>query len=165
MPDGVRERFLDDAIGGHLERPGQRPRLPSIESSTVSPPLSGLGDELGQLGEIRLRRELVGLIGAAEDAEQPVQLEDGLPARVLDRAEDLLGPGRLLRHDAARRAGLHAHDADVVGDDVVQLARDPDPLLEHGAAGVLLALALELARPCCKLALAIPAPRGPRRRA
>ena len=64
-----------------------------------------------------------------------------------------------------RRAapGLHAHDADVVSDDVVELARDPDALLEHGAAGVLLPLALELARPCRKLALAIP-PRTDRER-
>ena len=129
---------------------------PSIESSTVSPPCPALRDELGQLGEIRLRRQLVGLIGAAEDAEQPVQLEHGLSAGVLDRAEDLLGFGGLLRHDTTRRPGLHAHHADVVGDDVVQLASDPHPFLEHGAAGVLLPLALELPRPCRELTFAIP---------
>ena len=156
VPEGVRERFLDDAIGGHLERAGQRPRLPLDRELDRQPALPGLGDELGQLGEIRLRRQLVGLIGAAEEAEQPVQLEHGLAAGVLDRAEHLLGLGGLLRHDAPRRAGLHAHHADVVGDDVVQLARDPHPLLEHGAAGVLLPLALQLARPCRELALAIP---------
>ena len=138
---------------------------PSIDELDRQPALSGLGDELGQLGEIRLRRQLIGLVGAAEHAEQPVQLEDCLPARVLDRAEDLLGPGRLLCHDAARRPGLHAHDADVVGDDVVQLARDPDSLLEHGTAGVLLPLALELPRPAQQARARDPDPAGPRRRA
>ena len=50
----------------------------------------------------------------------------------------------LAGHHASRRAGLDAHDADVVGDDVVQLARDAHPLLEHGPPRVLLALPLQL---------------------
>ena len=59
-------------------------------------------------------------------------------------------------HDAPRGAGLDAHHADVVGDDVVQLARDPYALLEHRPAGVLLALALELGRLRGEFALPVP---------
>src|SRR4051794_40550276 len=56
------------------------------------------------------------------------------------------GPGlaRVAVEDDAGRAGLHAHDADVVGHDVVQLPGDPDAFGEDGAAGVLVAFAAEL---------------------
>ena len=134
---------------------GQRPRLALDRELDRQPALPGLRDELGQLREVGLRRQLVGLVGAAEEAEQAVQLDDGLPAGGLDRAERLLGLVGLPRHDAPRRAGLDAHDADVVGDDVVQLARDPHALLEHGAAGVLLPLALQLGRLRGQFALAV----------
>ena len=42
----------------------------------------------------------------------------------------------------------------MVGDDVVQLARDAHALVEHGSPGVLLALALQLDRLGAQLALA-----------
>ena len=89
-----------------------------------------------------------------------MQLEDRLPARRLDRAQ---GGGRLVRlafHHPPGRAGLHPHHADVVGHDVVQLAGDADPLGEHGLAGVLLPLPLELGGPVGQLPLAAPATTG-----
>ena len=68
---------------------------PSTESPTVSLALRGLRDQLRQLREIGLRRQLVGLAARRRKAEQPVQLDDGLPAGLLDRAEHLLGLGGL----------------------------------------------------------------------
>ena len=50
-------------------------------------------------------------------------------------------------HDGAGGAGLDAHHADVVGDDVVQFAGDADTLGEHGLAGVLLPFCLQLDGP------------------
>ena len=85
--------------------------------------------------------------GAAQEAEQPVQLDDGLPAGRLDRAQGLDRLVGLALHHPPGRPRLHAHHADVVGHDVVQLAGDAHPLVEHGLAGVLLPLPLELGGP------------------
>ena len=45
--------------------------------------------------------------------------------------------------DAARALRLQDHQHHAVGDDVVQLARDPLALLARGRAGALVALAVE----------------------
>ena len=55
-------------------------------------------------------------------------------------------PGSELE-DGVGGGGLHDDHAQVVGDDVVHLARDPRLLLGRGAARVRLLLALELGRP------------------
>ncbi len=65
-----------------------------------------------------------------------LQLGDGLPTGRLDRAQRLLGLFGLARHDPACGTGLHSHDADMVGDDVVQLASDTHSFIEHGPLGV-----------------------------
>jgi hypothetical protein len=44
----------------------------------------------------------------------------------------------LLCHDAPRCACLYAHHADVVGDYVMELARDPYAFFQDGSAGILL---------------------------
>ena len=91
-----------------------------------------------------MRCEIVRLIGTAEKAEQPVQLEHGLAAGVLDRAQHLHRLLRTPQHDPPCRAGLNAHDADVVRDDVVQFPSDAYTLFEHCASCVLVPLALQL---------------------
>ena len=144
--EGVGERLLDDAVHRQLERARQRPRLALDRQVDRQLALRRLRDQLRQLREVGLRRQRVVLALAAQEAEQPVQLDDGLPAGRLDRAERLLRLVGPPRHHPPRRARLDAHHADVVGHDVVQLARDPDALLEHRPARVLLALALQLGR-------------------
>ena len=89
-----------------------------------------------------MRGEVVRLVGTAEKAEQPVQLEHGLAAGVLDRTQYLHCLLRTPQHHAPCGAGLNAHDADVMRDDVVQFTSDAHPLLEHGAPRVLVPLAL-----------------------
>ena len=59
---------------------------------------------------------------------------------------------RLLVEDPLRGAGLDHDDAQVVGDDVVQLSRDPGPFLGSGLAERRRSLALDLARPSLVLA-------------
>ena len=60
--EGVGQRLLDHPVGGHLERARQRPRLALDRQLDRQPSLPGLRDQLGELGEVRLRRELVGLV-------------------------------------------------------------------------------------------------------
>ena len=80
-----------------------------------------------------LRRQIVAVTGLSEEPEQAVQLQDRLAAGRLDRAQRLLGLVAIaVEHDPGG-ARLDAHHADVVGDDVVQVTRDPHPLLEHRA--------------------------------
>src|SRR4051812_44628981 len=89
----------------------------------------------------------------AKRTEEHVELVDGAPARRLDRRQLL---GRLLglgRQDRPRSARLDPHEADVVRDDVVQLSRDPDPLVANGTALAFEPLAFELPGALVELAL------------
>ena len=126
---------------------GQRPGVTLDREVDGQLALRGLRDEVAELGEAGLGGEVVGLAGAAQEPEQTVQLDDRLAAGRFDRAERRRRLVRLAFHHPPGRAGLHAHHADVVGDDVVQLAGDADPLGEHGLAGVLLPLSLAARRP------------------
>ena len=69
----------------------------------------------------------------AQQAEDHAQLVLGRPAGGLDGLESrarLLG---VLVHEASADARLHGYDRQGVGDDVVQLAGDTDPLILDGA--------------------------------
>jgi hypothetical protein len=77
-----------------------------------------------------------------QDAQQPAHVVDRLAPGGLDGGQRLAHL-RLLALEHPRRAlGLHDHDADVVRDDVVQLAGDAGALVGHRLAGAQLALAL-----------------------
>ena len=73
------------------------------------------------------------------------------PQRLVERRS-----GRT-RHDPFGRPGLHDHDAHAVGDDVVQVACDPGPLVEDRLAGEQLALGLGADRPLLERVEAKPA--------
>ena len=79
-------------------------------------------------------------------AEQPAHLGERRAAGLLDAAERLLVLVERGGQLVPDRADLQDHDADRVGDDVVELARDPRALLGDGDAGRRLALALGLGR-------------------
>ena len=116
--ESVRQRLLDDAIGGELERTREAAPLSVDDELDGEPSLNGVRDQLVEPCQVGARRQLVGLVGAAEEAEQAVQLVDRLATRGLDRAQDLLrllGPAA---HHAARSPGLDPDDADVVSDGV-----------------------------------------------
>ena len=150
---GVGERLLDDPVRRHLERGRERPRVTLDRQVDRQRPAGRLRHQIVELGQPRLGREFVGLAGAAQEPEQAVHLDDGLAAGGLDRAQGL---GRLVGlavHHPPGRPRLHPHETHVVGHDVVQLPGDADPLGEHGLAGVLLPLLLQLGGPVGQLAL------------
>ena len=65
----------------------------------------------------------------AEHSHHPAHLGQGLPAGGLHRLQGLPLDLLVLAEPAAYSGGLHRHDAEAVTDHVVQLARDPVPLL------------------------------------
>jgi hypothetical protein len=87
-----------------------------------------------------------GLIRLAQDIEYRRQLSHCLAARCFDRRER----GTRLLQPAVDHvpgdAGLHIHQRDVVREDVMQLARDPEPLVARPAARLLLLYAGPLRR-------------------
>src|SRR5439155_20179081 len=76
----------------------------------------------------------------AEDPEQATHLRERLAAGLLDREEWRAGPCGLLVEEKPGGAGLDGHDADAVGNHVVELARDPRPLFSDRRPRPLLAL-------------------------
>ena len=82
--------------------------------------------------------------------------------RPLDRLERLAGALGVAVEHAPRALGLRDHHPDAVRDDVVQLARDPRPLLAHGDALALALLALQQ-RPGAARARGLLRPSEPRR--
>ena len=67
-----------------------------------------------------------------QGAEQGAHLGDRLARGRLDGLQCGRGPVGVGVDEPAGPGGLHAHDRDVVGDDVVQLAGDPQPLVDDG---------------------------------
>lgn len=92
---------------------------------------AGLANQSLEVGEPWLRCEGSGLPVGAEHPEQASHRRECLTGGRLDRRE-VLGLRGVLRAEApSYRRGLDGHHADRVGDDVVQLAGDPGPLLDR----------------------------------
>src|SRR5262249_32292079 len=89
------------------------------------PGAADLVEHVAYVLERRRRGGLELLRRAAQDAEQPAQLGERLPGRAADDLHRALGLGG----PAGRRRGgslaWARHEADVMRDDVVQLAGDP----------------------------------------
>ena len=139
---GVRQPLLHDAVGRAPERGGERRVVRDVDprSARACPAQARLLDEGGDLGERRLRR-LGGRLGRAlaQHADHLAQL---LERRVRARADHRRGLGDLLGRRVAvelERPGVQAQERDAVGEDVVHLARDAQPL---GLARLLDAQAL-----------------------
>ena len=143
---GVGDALLDDPVDGpadrvrHLggvARPGRR-------SSTLSPPLAGLVDQLAEVGVRRLRRPSGGSpSGVAQHAEHAAQVGQRLVGLVLDHRRAGAHLARASRSVAERqRAGVHGDLGDPVGQHVVHLAGDPGPLVGPGLRDAELLLGL-----------------------
>ena len=94
------------------------------------------------MDEARLRSERDLLVILAQDAEQPPHLGERA-ARRCDSIASIApraSSGRRSLERVARAARLEHDHLDRVRDDVVELARDPRPLLGHRRAGPLVAL-------------------------
>jgi hypothetical protein len=144
----VGQPFLHDAVDREPEAlvHRHRPTLGPERRAHAAP-----ADEPRHVRETGLRVERWragrGVVDA-EQAEQPAQLGQRLPAVLLDLLQGL-GGGCVVGQVAALRGGLHHDRRDVVGDHVVQLPRDAAALLEgRGMPRLLLdhgALAIDLA--------------------
>jgi hypothetical protein len=146
--DRVRQAFLYEPVRGHVDSRRKLHRLAFDQQLDGQAGLARLGDELVDLLEARLGGERGRLFGPAEDADHSPHLGERLAPGLLDdeqRLELLLLVGP---EQAAHGRCLHGHHADAVPDDVVELARDPRPLIGNGEHGLLLALLL---RPSCQL--------------
>ena len=113
-----------------------------------------LGERL-DAPERRLRRPRLLLVVVPQHPEQPAHLTEGLLARALDRVERGTGGRGIAGEHLAPTAGLDDDDRDRVRDDVVELPRDPRPLLGHGCSCALVLIALELDRAERERALAL----------
>ena len=145
MADGVAERLLDDPVGRQLHPGGQRSRgVPVTSTATVRPAASAVGDQLVQPVQGGLGRVVLGGLVGPQHPDHPPQLPQPLGGRGPDGGE---APGQLLgglRDPVGRGLGLDGDDRHVVGDHVVQLARDPGALLQQGPPGPL-----GVAASCC----------------
>jgi hypothetical protein len=108
-------------------------------------------DQPLELLEARLRGERGRLLWAPQHADHPPHLGERLPARLLDDEQGLALLLLVGAEQATNRRRLHGHHADAVPDDVVQLARDPRPLVRDGESCPLLPLALGPLGPLLRL--------------
>jgi len=130
----------------------KRRRFTLDASVDLEPGGTQLLDEAGQLANPGLRAAIWSAsITAAEHPEEPVQFDEGFPSRRFDEAEGLCRRLGLARLHRPGRTGLDRDHADVVGHDVVKLARDPRPLLVGGEPPVPIPLTLEPRRPLLEL--------------
>jgi hypothetical protein len=74
---------------------------------------------------------------------QAVELAQRLAPGLFGRDQRLLGGLRSGQRHPPGGRDLNRHQADAVGDDVVELARDPDPFLGHGELGASVLLDLQ----------------------
>ena len=144
----VRQPLLDDAVGGEVERAAAaaparrrrcsrtgRPARPNASTQRVEVGEAGLGREVG----VRRRRGASRRAGGASPRARR--------GRCARRRGAPRGPRPLGGQVVPHGADVEHHHAHGVGDDVVQLARDPRALLRDGDARRRLTLALGVRRP------------------
>jgi len=142
MLASVREGLLDDPIRRQLNGRWQLAHVTLDADLHAETRIADRGDEPWELAEPGPWAHIVAIIGLAQEAKQLVQLIDSLPAGRFDGGERCTRRGWIARQHDACRAGLHAHHADVMSNDIVQLAGDPHALIEHRTTRALLTLKL-----------------------
>ena len=146
MLERIRQGLLHDAIRREVDRGREPDGLAlDVQAHGQAGPLDLCRERVEAL-EARLRGQLGVRALTAHGAEEPSHLGEGRAARLLDAAQRVLLLGELPGQLVPDGAHLEHHHADRVGDDVVQLACDPRPLLGDGHAGCRFALPLRLAR-------------------
>ncbi len=105
--------------------------------------MCGLLCQCVEPGQTRLRREGEGVVICAQHPEQPSHLAKSLGGGPLDRVERAPRFIRILVEEPGAAPPLEDDHADRMCNDVVELARDPRPLLCDGRSRALLALTFE----------------------
>ena len=138
MAQRVGERLLHDPVGGQTDGRWQVAKVAGHvqgDGQTAAPDALDEGRDVTQAG-LRCER-LVAVVGA-QDAEHAPHLDQcRAPARLdlLQRRGDVT---RVCFRSGAGAGGLQHHHAEVVADDVVQLARDPAALVHKQRSSLLL---------------------------
>ena len=168
VPGHVGQRLLDDPVAGQVERrrraAGPAPRRSTVDRAARrrgSRRPGGRGRRARAAGRRRRRRRRRRAARRAGGASRRPPI--GSPPRSRPGPRRWRSGERLER--GAGRAGLDADQADVVGDDVVQLAGDVRALLEHRPPGPLVAIALGVGQPPLDLLDVEPPRCGPPSRA
>ena len=142
MLERVGQALLDDPVRGQVERAGEGGDIAVDLQVDGQAGAADRFDERVEVVEPRLGGELGVLVLAPHRAEQAAHLRQRAAAGPLDALERLLVLVHLRGQLVADGADLQHHHAHGVGDDVVELARDPRALLGDRDAGGGLALAL-----------------------
>lgn len=140
VPANVGQRLLRDPQKAARLRRCQRGEQLCVSHEVVADPQGRAVGFRAQLLEAAERGAFALGAEISQRAEQAAQLFDGATGEPLDLLHGLGGqlwPGA---HRPPGRGGLHADERDVMRDGVVQVARDPEPLCQHGLMGELLGL-------------------------
>ena len=128
----VGETLLNNPVGGDVD-PGREREALAVDAQLDGQ--SGAADLLEQPAEAvkaGLRRQLDTITVMAHDIQQMTHVRQGSAAGLLDSQEGSAIFGHRVGELVPDGADLQDHHADGVRDGVVQLARDPRPLLAHG---------------------------------
>ena len=142
----VGERLLHDAVGGQLD--GGRQRRGGAVAARAARrgrrPGRPRPARRGRPGGARAPR---GVVAAAQHVERGAQLVERVAAGLLDVGQRRPGLLGLLVEQVQGHAGLHVDQRDVVGQHVVQLLGQPQPLLAEPAPLLVLGGLGQLGRP------------------
>ena len=127
----VGERFLHDPVGGLVHFGRQRPLGAGHGHGHREPGRARARHQAVQLAEAAA----VAVLLAAQHAERRAQFPRGVRARLLDRQQRGRHLLAALAGQVHRHAGLNADDGDAVGQGIVQLTGDPQPLFHRPAPG------------------------------
>ena len=130
----VGETLLHNPIRGEVDPWRERETLPGEVQLDGQPGAADLLDQRVEAVKAGLRRELDAIAVTAHHTEQTAHLRQCAAPGLLDTPEGIAILGHRVGELVPDSADLQHHHADGVRDDVVQLARDPHPLLSHGDA-------------------------------
>ena len=145
--DHVGERLLHDAVRREIDAGRHVGPVPVDRELDVDAGARHVGHQPVEVCEPRGGDEGGRLVavGRAQDAEEPAHLPQRRAGRGLDGGKRPLGRRRIVGGHHPPGAGVHRHHAHAVGDHVVQLAGDAQPLLGHRLAGQVVLGPLQLA--------------------
>jgi hypothetical protein len=125
----VGQRLLHDPVGSQVDARRERSRLPDDLGPHGQARGPGPGHEVVDVGEARGGSEGRPVVAVAEHVEHRAQLLQLLLARLLDGGQRRPGLLGMLVEEMEGDVGLDVDEGDVVGEHVVELPGDAQPLL------------------------------------
>ena len=129
VPAAVGQRLLHDPVRGQVDAGRQRPALTVHPHHDRQAGGRAVGDEIVEPVQPGGRPARWVLVDAAQHPERGAHLLQQFAARPLDGRQRRPGLLGVVVHQVERDPGLHVDQRDVVAEDVVQVAGEPQPLL------------------------------------